>query len=117
VTQDVVPDHFLGFERAVGPPGMPNLVLVPSLSGLDSASAKALHRLMSAVPLVSSTYGRGQVGEHHRFQRRMMRAIDVGACVVIGPDDQLIADPRAGTRDEGARVETTESVSRLGPSI
>lgn len=96
MTQDNLPDHFLGFERASGPPGVRNHVLILSLSGLDTSAAEAVQRLMPGTLLVNSTYGRGQVGEDQRFQRHMMRAIathpNVGACVVIGPDDKLVAD-------------------------
>jgi len=45
--------------------------------------------------LIASTYGRGHVGEDLVFQRRMMAALathpNVGAALVLGPDDGLVA--------------------------
>ena len=89
-------DTFLGFARASGPPGVRNHVLILSLSGLEAAAAHAVHRLVPETVLVSSTYGRGHIGADLLFQRWMMRAIathpNVGACIVLGPDDKLVAE-------------------------
>lgn len=87
-------DGFLGFTRASGPPGVRNHVLILSLSGLENGTARALHRLFPQSVLVGSTYGRGHVGVDLKFQRHMMKALathpNVGACVVLGPDNALV---------------------------
>ena len=86
--------EFLGFERASGPPGVRNHVIILSLSGLDNAAARAVQRLCPNALLIGSTYGRGHVGRDLSFQRDMMKAIathpNVGGCVVIGPDNKLV---------------------------
>ncbi len=89
-------DGFLGFSRASGPPGVRNHVLILSMSGLENAAAHALHRQFPQTLLVSSTYGRGHVGDDLNFQRHMMKALathpNVGGCVVLGPDNALVAE-------------------------
>lgn len=86
---------FFGYARRSGPPGVRNHVAILSLSGLENAAARALHQLFPQTVLVASTYGRGHVGEDLAFQRRMMTALathpNVGAALVLGPDDQLVA--------------------------
>ncbi len=87
---------FLGYARAEGPPGVRNHVVILSLSGLDHGAARSLHRQFPQTLLIGSTYGRGHVGDDLVFQRRMMRAMathpNVGGCLVIGPDDALVAE-------------------------
>lgn len=86
---------FAGYARRTGPPGVRNHVAIVSLSGLENAAARAVHRLFAHTVLIASTYGRGHVGEDLLFQRRMMAALathpNVGAALVLGPDDKLVA--------------------------
>jgi altronate dehydratase large subunit len=124
-------DHFLGFARAFGPPGVRNHVLILSLSGLDTAVAQAVQRLMPGTLMAGSSYGRGQIGEDARFQRRMMRALathpNVGACVVIGPDEGLVGDvgaaldaagrPWAGFSLQGAHEDRFTLIDRAARAV
>jgi len=105
---------FLGYARRSGPPGVRNHVAIVSLSGLENAAARALHRLFPQTVLVASTYGRGHLGEDLAFQRHMMRALathpNVGAALVLGPDDGLVAGvvealSRAGRLGEGLSLQ------------
>ncbi|MGI9522917.1 MAG: UxaA family hydrolase [Hyphomicrobiaceae bacterium] len=85
---------YQGFSRASGSPGVRNHVLILSLSGLENAAARAIQALHPSVLLVSSTYGRGHVGEDLRFQRAAVKALathpNVGGAVVLGPDDNIV---------------------------
>jgi altronate dehydratase large subunit len=101
---------FLGYRRRTGPPGVRNHVAIVSLSGLENAAARAIHALFPQTVLIASTYGRGHVGEDLAFQRRMMAALashpNVGAALVLGPDDGLVSSvgevlEAAGRRFEG----------------
>jgi altronate dehydratase large subunit len=96
MAEAVLPDHFHGFARRSGPPGVRNHVLILSLSGLELSAAQAAHRMLPRSVLVGTTYGRGHIGEDQRFQRGMMKALathpNVGACVVLGPDDGMVQD-------------------------
>ena len=120
------PDQFQGYTRAGGPPGVRNHVLLLSLSGLENAAARALHRLFPTTILAGSTYGRGHVGEDQVFQRHMMQALathpNIGACLVLGPDEKLVAEvgralddaqrPWAGLSLQGAREDHFEFLNR-----
>ena len=87
---------FLGYTRASGPPGVRNHVLILSLSGLENAAARAVHRLCPGAHFYGTTYGRGHVGDDLVFQRHMTRALavhpNVAGCVVLGPDDKLVGE-------------------------
>jgi altronate dehydratase large subunit len=116
MTERSLPDHFLGFSRRAGPPGVRNHVLILSLSGLELAAAQAVHRMLPRSVLIGTSYGRGQIGEDRRFQRHMMTALathpNVGACVVLGPDDGMVEDvgaalDRAGRPWAGHSLQST----------
>ena len=89
-------DDFLGYARKTTAPGVRNHVAIISLSGLENGAARALHRLFPQTVLISSLYGRGHVGRDLNFQRHMMAALathpNVGACLVLGPDNKRVAD-------------------------
>ena len=89
-------DGFLGYARKTTAPGVRNHVAIVSLSGLENGAARALHRLFPQTVLIASLYGRGHVGPDLTFQRQMMAALathpNVGACLVLGPDDKRVAD-------------------------
>lgn len=89
-------DTFLGYARADGAPGVRNHVVILSLSGLDHGAARSLHHQFPQTLLISSTYGRGHVGDDLVFQRQMMRALathpNVGGCLVIGPDETFVSE-------------------------
>lgn len=105
---------FQGYARRSGPPGVRNHVAIVSISGLENAAARAVHRLFPQTVLVASTYGRGHLGEDLAFQRHMMAALathpNVGAALVLGPDDGLVAAvgealDRAGRSWEGLSLQ------------
>lgn len=108
-------DSFLGYTRANGPPGVRNHVVILSLSGLDNGTARALHRQYPQTILIGSTYGRGHVGDDLVFQRHMMKALathpNVGGCVVIGPDNALVAETCEALEGAG-RLHTGFSLQR-----
>ena len=96
---------YMGFERATTAPGVRNHVAIISLSGLENGAARALHRLFPQTVLIASMYGRGHVGDDLRFQREMMAALathpNVGGCLVIGPDEKLVAGVVAAAEGAG----------------
>ena len=97
--------EFLGYARRTTAPGVRNHVVILSLSGLEHGSARALQRMFPATVLIASLYGRGHVGDDLDYQRHMMTAIathpNVGACLVLGPDDKLVAAVTAALEAAG----------------
>lgn len=81
---------FLGYARTRGRAGVRNYLVILSINGLVTASAR---RIASALPgsrLVATPYGRGQLGEdkeaHFRQLIGLGRNPNVGAVVVVGAD-------------------------------
>ena len=100
---------FLGFPRPGGAAGVRNRLLVLSIVGLTTPTARRVARSLPGSLLVAAPYGRGQLGEDAASYRRQMiglgRNPNVGAVLVIGADRlrvDLIAD---GIAQGGTMVE------------
>ena len=83
---------FLGFPRRNGRPGIRNHLLLLSICGLNTQGARNAVQTLSDAVIVTSAYGRGQVGADKYFHQRMLTAFathpNVGAVLVFAPDDR-----------------------------
>jgi altronate dehydratase large subunit len=89
-TRASMAETFLGYRRDKGRAGVRNNLLVLSINGLVSASARRIAAALPGSKLVATPYGRGQLGEdkdaHFRQLVGLGRNPNVGAVVVIGAD-------------------------------
>ena len=99
-------DGFRGFARTDGPPGVRNHLLVLSVCGLNASGARRVAAALPGAVLVSTMFGRGQVGDDRALHDRMLigfgRHPNVGGVLLMAPDDAVgdrIAGPiRASSR-------------------
>lgn len=84
---------FLGFPRATGRPGIRNHLVIVSMCGLNAPGARKVAAGLPDTILISSPYGRGQVGADKAFHFHMLSAFathpNTGAVIVLAPDDGL----------------------------
>jgi len=80
--------HFDGFRRADGSVGARNHVLVLSVNGLTSPTARRIGRAVPGARVVATPFGSGLFGEDAALQRRALtgfgRHPNVAAALVIG---------------------------------
>lgn len=80
--------HFEGFRRADGSVGVRNHVLVMSVTGLTSPTARRIGRAVPGARVVATPFGSGLFGEDAALQRRALagfgRHPNVAAALVIG---------------------------------
>jgi altronate dehydratase large subunit len=102
---------FPGYRRASGRSGIRNYLLVLSINGLVTASARRIAAALPGSKLVATPYGRGQLGEdkeaHFRQLIGLGRNPNVGAALVIGADRASV--DRVGK----AIAETGKVVARI----
>ncbi|MHB2169703.1 UxaA family hydrolase [Alsobacter sp. R-9] len=83
-------ETFLGFRRPAGRPGIRNRLLVLSVVGLTTPSARRIHRSLPGSVLVAAANGRGQLGEDKLAYRRQLIGLachpNNGAVLVVGAD-------------------------------
>ncbi len=88
-----LPREFLGYPRASGPAGVRNHLLILSVCGLNAPGARKLAAALPDAVLVSTMYGRGQVGEDKAFHQRMLTGFathpNVGAVVILAADTAM----------------------------
>ena len=101
---------FLGYPRPDGTAGVRNRVLVMSILGLTSASARRIARQIPGSLLIAQPHGRGQFGEDRAMAKRMLiglgRNPNAAAILLVGADRlrlDAIAEAIAGS---GKPVET-----------
>lgn len=94
-----LPDNFLGYPRPCGRPGIRNRLTILSACGLNAPGARKLAAALPGVALVSSGYGRGQLGADKAFHDRMLARFgthpNTGAALVLAAD----ADMRRGLQE------------------
>lgn len=82
---------FQGFPRATGRSGIRNHLVVLSVSGLNAPGARRVAAALPGAVLISTGYGRGQVGADRDFHTHMLLAFathpNAGAVLVLAPDD------------------------------
>mgnify|MGYP003624236629 CR=1 FL=1 len=84
---------FQGFPRANGQPGIRNHLVILSMCGLNAPGARRVAAALPDAVLISSPYGRGQVGADKAFHDHMLLAFathpNTGAVLILAPDDAL----------------------------
>jgi len=80
--------HFDGFRRDDGSVGVRNHVLVMSVTGLTSPTARRIGRSVAGARVITTPYGSGLLGDDAALQRRALTAFachpNVAAALVIG---------------------------------
>ena len=109
-----LPETFMGYPRPTGRPGIRNHLVVLSMCGLNVPGARKVAAALSDAVLISSPYGRGQLGADKEFSRRMLTAFgthpNTGAAVVLAAD----ADMRAGLQSQ---IEASGPRSTVGTAL
>ena len=100
------PGTFLGYARREGRAGVRNHLLVLSVVGLTTPSARRIHRSLPGSVLVTAANGRGQLGEDKLAYRRQLIGLachpNNGAVLVIGAD-RISADAVATAVEAGGK--------------
>lgn len=86
-------NSFAGYPRSMGRPGIRNHLVILSMCGLNAPGARKVAIALPQAVLISSPYGRGQVGNDKAFHAHMLQAFathpNTGAVLVLAPDDGL----------------------------
>ena len=103
-----LPDTFQGYPRQIGRPGIRNRLVILSMCGLNSAGARKVVAALPGAVLISSPYGRGQLGPDRDFHRRMLAAFAIhpnaGAAVVLAADAEMRASLQSRVEASGRPV-------------
>lgn len=93
MTAPALPTEFRGFPRRGGRPGIRNHLTILSVCGLNAPGARKLKAALPGAVLVSSMYGRGQLGADRTFHKGMLEGFgchpNSGAAIVLAPDRGL----------------------------
>ncbi len=91
--QQPLPSTFFGFHRSSGRPGIRNHLLILSVCGLNAAGARKVKSALPGSQLVSSPYGRGQLGADRKLHDRLLTQLachpNVGGVVVLAADRNM----------------------------
>ena len=94
-----------GYRRPDGSVGVRNHVLVLSVTGLTTPTARRIARAVPHTKLVTTGYGSGLMGEDSKLQRRTLAALgrhpNVAATVVIGATPPLVQELRDDIASSG----------------
>src|SRR5437867_6826325 len=100
---------FEGFRRADGSVGVRNHVLVMSVTGLTSPTARRIGRAVPGARVITTPFGSGLLGEDAALQRRALTAFgrhpNVGATLVIGATPPLVESIAQAIATTGKPVE------------
>ncbi|HEY1328911.1 MAG TPA: UxaA family hydrolase [Casimicrobiaceae bacterium] len=85
---------FEGFRRADGSVGVRNHVVILSVTGLTSPTARRIGRCVAGARVITTPYGSGLLGDDARLHERALTAFgchaNVGAVLVIGATPPLV---------------------------
>jgi altronate dehydratase large subunit len=99
---------FLGFRRASGRPGVRNLTLVLSVTGLTTPAARRIGATLRHVTAVGTPFGSGLLGRDREVHRSALRAFashpNVGGVVIIGADAPVVEEVAAAAEAAGRLV-------------
>ncbi|MGQ7843291.1 UxaA family hydrolase [Granulosicoccus sp. 3-233] len=88
-----LPSEFAGFQRSSGRPGIRNHLLILSVCGLNAAGARKVRAALPGSLLVSTAFGRGQLGADREFHDRMLRQLachpNVGGVILLAADRHM----------------------------
>lgn len=100
---------FRGYCRADGSVGVRNHVLVLSVTGLTTPTARRIARAVPHTKLVTTGYGSGLMGDDAKLQRRSLAALgrhpNVAATLVIGATPPLVHELRDAIASSGKPTE------------
>lgn len=101
---------FLGYPRPDGTAGVRNRVLVMSILGLTSASARRIARQIPGSLLITQPHGRGQYGEDRDLAKRMLvglgRNPNAASVLLVGADRLRLDAIAEAIAASGKPVET-----------
>ena len=99
---------FFGFRRASGRPGVRNLTLLLSVTGLTTPAARRIGRTLNGVTVLGSAHDSGLLGYDRKVHRGALAAFarhpNVGAAVVIGANAPVVEDAAAAAEAAGRPV-------------
>lgn len=103
-----LPEAFAGYPRPTGRPGIRNRLVIVSMCGLNGPGARKVAAALPGAVLISSSYGRGQLGADKEFHRRMLAAFgthpNAGAVVVLAADADMRASLQSRIEASGRPV-------------
>lgn len=87
------PATFEGFPRACGRPGIRNQLALLSPCGLTTPATRKIAALLPQAVVISSPYGRGQLGADKQFHDQMFTSFgthpNIGAAIVLAADSKM----------------------------
>jgi altronate dehydratase large subunit len=99
---------FMGFRRASGRPGVRNLTLVLSVTGLTTPAARRIGLTLRHVTALGTPFGSGLLGRDRAVHRAALQAFathpNVGGVVVIGADQPVVEAVAAAAEAAGRLV-------------
>jgi altronate dehydratase large subunit len=99
---------FRGYRRAFGPPGVRNLTLVLSVTGLTTPVARRIGAVLRPVTALGTPFGSGLLGRDREVHRAALTAMprhpNVGGVVVIGADPPVVEEVAAAAEAAGRLV-------------
>ena len=99
---------FRGYRRASGRPGVRNLTLVLSVTGLTTPAARRIGATLRHVTALGTSFGSGMLGRDREVHRAalvgMARHPNVGGVVVIGADPPVVEAVGAAAEAAGREV-------------
>ena len=99
---------FNGYRRASGRPGVRNLTLVLSVTGLTTPAARRIGATLRHVTALGTPFGSGMLGHdravHRAALQGMARHPNVGGVVVIGADPPVVEAVAAAAEAAGRDV-------------
>ncbi len=99
---------FLGYRRAFGPPGVRNLTLVLSVTGLTTPVVRRIGAVLRPVTALGTPFGSGMLGRDREVHRAALTAMarhpNVGGVVVIGADPPVVEEVAAAAEAAGRPV-------------
>ncbi len=85
-----LPTTFQGYPRPTGRPGTRNRLVILSMCGLNGPGARKINAALTGAALISSPYGRGQLGADEAFHHHMLSAFgmhpNTGAALILAAD-------------------------------
>lgn len=111
---------FLGFRRPSGRPGVRNLTLILSVTGLTTPAARRIARSLNGVTVLGTSHDSGLLGHDRAVHRRALAAFachpNVGAVVVIGANPPVV-DEIAAAAEQAGRMVAAISLDSCGHDV
>lgn len=88
-----LPKNFNGYTRSEGRPGIRNHLLILSVCGLNAPGARKVKAALPEALLISTMYGRGQVGKDKLFHDTTLTQLachpNTGGVILLAPDKPM----------------------------